>query len=459
MKELELYNEVMADVDKYTGVQGHRMPRYEIYDYPQRLSVLSDSLQLHTLREIGDIKRYLMLQEKILELSPDLQPPPIYSMIQWLDSEMDAISKTTPEKDVVVISLLAFGKEYISKMLGYTFKSLMAIGNLPCLVMEKQVIVYIQTDAKGMEIIEADPITLAIRAIGVHFDYAIIPDRIIKLLNNSDITYWMLGAGASLGLHYAKSMSAVFHHSFPDIVYSDKFFSELLRLAKLGHTSILASGMRSDESLLIPKLLSYQKNPGILSIPSADLISHHLNSLHIVAWPYMVNNRQYSWTYPQNHIMIWESPEYLHINSPHLNALWLDYSITKDLPPRYFWTMDSEMDLICKGENFYIPQEGDEIYQAELSTPERASITDRYSDAITCARGLWTALSHRDLAKFFLRGMRLKINPEIRKNAKSLSEQQISSEMNFLFNAIQSTDPYAGSDYLLDRTHAGRIYG
>lgn len=196
-----------------------------------------------------------------------------------------------------------------------------------------------------------------------------------------------------------------------------------------------------------------------LSIPSPDLLAHHMNCLHLAAWSYLVNNRQYAWSYPQNHVLIWESPNSITINSPHLNALWLDFSVIKDLPARFYWTLDSEMDLICKGEDFYIPQECDDLYQAELSPPDRQAIADTYVEAITCARQLWAALTHRDTLKFFLRGMQTKLNPEIRKCGKPLSTNLIASETNYLFNTILSCDPYAGGDLLVSRTHEGRFYG
>lgn len=453
--DLEIQAAIMDDVDKYTGVKGHHMPRYEANPYPQRLSILNENLKLHTLREIGDIKRYLELQEQIIALGSPT--PPLYTMMKWLDTQMEAIRPVTGERGVVVLSLLAFGEDYAQRMLKYTLPSLMAFENLPCLAIEKRVVIYIQTNEAGRKMFEDAPIVAGIKALGVYFDYAVIPDEVMGLLKDKDIIYWMLGAGASLGIHYAKSLKAAFHHSYPDVVYSNKFFSELLRLSK-EHKAILAPGMRSDETLLIPALEEYN-TPTSLSIPAGDLLAHHMNSIHICSWPYVVNNRQYQWTYPQGHVMIWESPDTISINSPHLNALWLDYSVIKDLPPRFYWTLDSEMDLICKEEDFYIPQECDELYQAELSPPGRQLTNDRYADVITCSRQIWTAVTHRDTVKFFLRGMRTKLNKDIRKCDNAMTDKQIKCEMNFLFNAILGTDPYTTSKLPLKRTHEGRFYG
>lgn len=459
MLDIPLYESVMKSIDEFTGMEGHNQPRYKQYPYPQRLSVLSDTVKIHTLREHGNIGRYLEAQAEIFALAPSQarkQDKTLYSIIQWLNTQMKAINPRPPE-NAVVISLLVFGKEYIDKMLNYTFKSLMAFENLPCLVVEKRVIIYLQTDAGGQSRIEKAPVTLAIKALGVHFEYAIIPDEIIAKLGGDEMTYWMLGACASLALHYAKSLGAAFHHSYPDIVYSNKFFSELLRLSK-GNKSILGPGMRSDESLLIPMLKKYCKAAAI-SIPAADLMAHHMNCLHMVAFPYVVNHRPVNWYYPQNHVLLWESETHMHFNSPHVNAWWLDYSVIKDLPARYYQTLDSELDLICKGEDFYMPDGGDDLYQAELSPADRASIRDMYGDVGTCARTIWAAVSSRDTVKFFIRGMKVPINREIRPEQPGcFPEAQIRAEKNFLFNTMMASDPHTRVDAKRKRAHAGSLF-
>lgn len=456
MNDLHIYQEIMDDVDLHTGLTGNAMPRYEYFPEGQRLIVLNDMLKAHTLRQIGDVKRYLRLQAEIMALDESMEAPPIYKIMQWLDKEMDPIKPVTEERNVVVLSLLVFGEKYVERFIKYTLKSLMAFENLPCMALEKRVIIYIQTDEASKQLIESAPIVKAIKALWVVFDYTIIPDDVISTLKQDDTTYWMLGAAASLGVHYAKALGGVFHHCFPDMVYSSRFFSELMRLSK-DHKAILCGGMRSDETRIAPHLKKYETDIAI-TIPASDLISHHMNCLHLVAWPYVVNNRQYDWQYPLNHILIWESEDAVIINGPHLNPIWLDYSVIKNLPDRFYWTLDSEMDMICKGEDFYIPQECDDLYQAEISEPNRAFMQDKYSHAIGFAQNLWNCMAHRDMLKFFLRGNRIKLNKDIRICKNPMQKSQIDAESMFLFNTMLATDPYTQRTGL-ERTHDGRIYG
>lgn len=462
MNDLDIHQICMNAVDGYTGLQGNSQPRYATYPYPQRLSLLSANLKAHILREAGDLNQYLNLHEEITAMGYTGDKP-LYEMMNWLHDEITDIKPATPENNIV-ISLLVFGESYTTKFLNFTVPSLLAPGNLPALIKEKSVIFYIQTDFISHEQIEQSAIIKAVKALGVHIVYVMIPADIMKTLDNQDIIYWLLGASATLGIHYAKSIQAAFHHSYPDVVYSDKFFSEMLRLSRT-HQAILGTGMRSDEAMMIPALETYRTAASdavgypYLAIPASHLLAHHLNCLHPVAWGYVVNNRPNYWTFPASHVMLWEAEDSLQFNCPHLNALWLEYSVIKDLPARYYQTLDSELDLICKGEDYYIPQEVDEVYIAELSPADKAPMVDAYADPSNAARHLWQVVTHRDSMKFFFRGMRLKIDRQIRPNHISIIPSvQVRIQSAYLYNTIMMNDPYAQVQLNRAVTHRNYIF-
>lgn len=460
MRDLEIQQLIMESVNRYTGIPGNNQPNYGRYSYPQRLQFLNDNLKKHILREEGDIKGYLALQKEVFDLCPEqitTENESLYKIINWVDGELESCKAGTPESNRLVISLLVFGEKYIDKMLNYNFKSLMAAGNLPALVAEKKVTIYLITTDSGRDVIEQASVTEKIKALGVIFHYTILPEEIENLLVDQYIIYWLLGACASLGIHYAKCQRAVFCHSFPDIVYNDKFYSELLRLAQT-QKAILGSGMRSDETLMMPSIAPYL-DEDTLAVPVSDLMAHHLNCIHLSAWPQMVNNRPDYWFYPKHHVMIWESENLVHINSPHVNAWWLDYWVLKDLPVRFFHTLDSEMDLVCKGQDYYIIQECDEVYQVELSAPNRQHMQDLYCDIGNAADNLWNCIAHRDTAKFFFREMRIRVNRNIRPLPDNyIPHMQVKSLQQGLFNMALSIDRYAKINLARPRTHNGYIF-
>jgi hypothetical protein len=452
--DFPIYKEVMRCVGRYMAQVNCRHERYEVMPYPQRLGELSDLLKKHVLREEGNIELYLKLEDAIDNL-PFIDGHParqksafdiaVIKMTQWLQESIKDIRpvKTVSHKDKVVISVAAWGS-YVEKMLSYTWKSLMAEENLPLLTKNKHVTFYIQTDEKSQNEIEKADITWKIKALGINIQYILMPDDLVALITNDNVTYWILGAATALGLEYAKKSEAAFHHSYPDMIYSDKFFSELLRLAQRNRC-ILAPGHRSDESLLLPKMAEYTKED-VISIPAADLVAHHMNCIHVNAWSCVVNNRPKNWFYPEKHVLIWEGHDLVYFNCPHGNALWFSYDVIKDMPTRFLMTIDSELDFICKGSDFYIPQENDSLYMCEFSNQARSPVNDLWCKFEKYAQYMYSVITHRDSFKFFARGMKMPINRKIRplSMCNFLFDEQIAVERAVLNNIVVGSDMYEG---------------
>lgn len=452
--DYKIYKEVMDCVGRYMAQKRCRHERYEMMPYPARLGELADLIRLHNLREEGDYRKYLQLENEIDAL-PFVDRHParqashkdiaIRKMIEWLHKEILAVRapNTVSKKDKLVISIIVWG-DYVEKMINYTLKSLMAEGNLPTLVKMKHVIFHIQTDFSGRDAIEKSDIVWKIKSLGVHLQYVLIPDEIIKSIKDDTLTYWMLGAAASLGIQYARKAEAAYHHSYPDFVYSSRFFSELLRLSQY-HKSILAPGHRADESQFLSSLAPYTTND-VISVPAPDLTALHMNHLHVNAWSCVVNNRPKNWHYPEKHVLIWESEDTLYFNCPHASILWLSYDVIRDIQPRYFMTLDSELDLICKENDFYIPQIQDDLYSVECSGQARSPVNDLWTKFEGYTKYFYSVITHRDSMKFFARGMACRINRKIRPLPKDhrLFNDQIAVEQTMLKNMLIANDLYDG---------------
>lgn len=465
--DFKIFNEIIELRRNFLGIQGWGHPRYGIYDYPQRLCLLSDMNRVYVLREIGDTQKFLDLEKKINEMPGREQSPAddcIFQMAQWTDEKIKTMTPIESDKEKVILSLLCYGEEYTQKCIDVVFKSLMATGNLPTLCLEKQPIFYIKTDEKHKAVLESAPIVDKMKTLGVKFEYCIIPDSMMPKIDFSTV-YWLVGAAATLGLEYARTNNAVFHHCYPDIIYSNNFFAELLRLSKT-HKSILSPAHRTDQAVILPAIKSYE-NDDCISVPSPDLVALGLNSLHMCHWPTLVNNRPHMWLYPQHHYIMWETHENVHFNCPHLNAIWLSSETIHKAPQRFYISLDSELDFMCEGENYYIPQEMDDLYLVEFSNQGKAKVEDMYVEPIHYAIHFWKLSTNRDNFKFFVRGMKLKINRNVRP-AQNLEPWQAGNVMDedgamnekvYLINTIQSKDPGVGTTLTRPRTHLNRIYG
>lgn len=460
--DFKIFNEIIDARRGFLGITDWGHPRYERYDYPQRLCLLSDMNRVYILREIGDTKKYIQYEEAINEMNqkdPSPQDVCILHMAKWTQATIDYMQPIESDKEKVVLSLLVYGRDYTKKCLDVVFKSLMAEGNLPTLCKEKHVILHIQTDEVGKLRIEnsENPIVAKMKEIGVDFQYAFIPNSLMQLIDKESV-YWLVGAAATVGLEYARVNNAAFHHSYPDIIYSDKFFSELLRLSKT-HKSILSPAHRSDQKVILNEIKKYETAESI-SIPSPDLVALSLNCLHMCHWPTLVNHRPGMWCYPQHHYLLWETHQNVHFNCPHLNAIWLSAETVAKTPQRFYISLDSELDFVCEGENYYIPQEMDDLYLVEFSNQGKMKVDDVYLDSTNYAHYFWKLSTNRDNLKFFTRGMKLRINRDIRPmSATTMDENNAMNEKVFLYNTIVSKDPGPGTTLTRPRTHQGRLYG
>ena len=458
--DFRVFNEIIEMRRNFLGIKSWGNPRYPYYPYPQRLCLLSDMNRVYILREIGSIEKYLEIEDEINKMHGKLPSPTdscIYHQAKWVNEQIKAMKNIESEKEKVILSLLCYGKLYINKALGYMLKSLMTQGNLPALCKEKQVIFHVQTDENGRLDFEASPIIQKIKDLGAKFEYCIMPDSLVTEIDMTSV-YWLVGAAATLGIEYARTCNAAFHHCFPDIIYSDNFFAEIIRLSKF-HASILAPGHRSDEAALLPSLKPYETND-VISVPSPDLVALELNAVHMAQWPGIVNNRPSHWSYPQSHNIIWETPNTIYLNCPHLNAWWLSKDVIAKSPQRFYISLDSELDFLCEGDNFYIPQVCDSLYLVEFSNQGKQKVEDVYLDAANYAGYFWNLSTNRDNFKFFVRTMQLRINRNVRPiPANIMDEQGAMNEMVYLFNTIQSKDPGIGTTLTRPRSHLGKIWG
>ncbi len=462
--DLQIYRETMECASAYLGMEAHH-EGYQTYPFPQRLYALSEISRAHVLREYGDIKRFLKIENRMntLKLSngqPARQPSEhdktIFTMMEWLDKEIDSIKIYKSSRNKAVISLMVWGEKYTEKAVNCLLKCFMAEGNMDVLSEWKQVIFHIQTTKASRDILNTSLVVEKMKRLGVHFEYAILPDELVKNIDNNSV-YWMVGTGSTLGLLYAKRNNAAFHLAFPDIVYSNNYFAEIKRLSE-DHEAILANGPRADESLLRPMLCNYEDSDRI-SIPSGDLVGLAVNCIHMSQHLLQVNNRPQMWLYPQTHFLMWESPVAMHYNCPHLDPIWLSAEITANVKERFYMSMDSEMDLICKGNDFYIPQINDKMFKVEISEQSKHGVADKYVDATNFAVHMWAAITHRDTLKFFSRGMVTALNRDVRPaSPRVISEPQIGAEMAYLMNELMARDPYKGVKLARERSHEGMIY-
>ena len=302
----------------------------------------------------------------------------LLEMAEWLDQQIKALPEGPKDSALPnsVICMLAWGHKFISKMLSVTFKSLMADGNLPSLCAAKKVVLYIQTDNAGKGMIELAPIVEEMKALGIHFKLLFCPTPYWRRMTINCSIGWSDWERA-LDLLTQGTSTRISIIPIPTLS-TIKSSSEVLRLTAKTEI-ILGPGYSVDENVFRPTLANYESDDSI-SVPCADLAALTLNALHMSCYPFVVNNRPVPYAFPRSHSLIWEGQDAAYINCPHMNAYWLSAKTLKKLPAdRYYISLDSEMDLMCADQDFYIPQAEDKLFMQQLVEQSRYQLNDTWS--------------------------------------------------------------------------------
>lgn len=462
----QLYDDITDEATKrFTelSIQGGEIHNYFLYPYPQRLHILREMLRIYVLREVGNYRMFITETYKINALCGHTAQPYddcLLKMCEWLRDTVDGLKdyQRSTDKPRIVLSMLAWGSSYIERVRSGCLQSWLSAGNIAELYKTRDATLYIHTDVEGRKLFESSSEIQRLKYAGLIVDYAIIPKEIIEYMRyireeiwDPSSKFWLVGASAALGITYANKQGAGYHQVIPDAVYSQDFFKEVVRLADDEHHEvILQQSIRTDSDVMTKALSPYRKE-GVLTIPSTDLVSLALNSIHLSAFNQIVNNRVLAGAgseelLPDYHLLYWESNEALHIHTPHLDMVYLAASRAQNVPDRFFMSFDSEIDLVVgKEDTFYITQKDDYLFKAEMTPPQNYGVVDTYVSIDNFCETFWKAVAWRDMLKFFARGVTIRFNPELRKPLNpQLAEVQINREIGWVTDALRLTKAQMG---------------
>lgn len=433
-------------VETYDEWAGHKLPDSSAYyfnmEYPQRLDTLRFLLKNWILRAMGDINLYLEIEAEIKALRPGDDAPEV-TAIKWLKSQLDSFKDVTPEPNILVIGLMAWGS-YIDKMTNGLFKSWLAPGNIPAL--KQPIIVHILTD--NPDKIEAAQSTKDLRALGVNFDYTLLPQALLDWKEK----YWLIGIGASLHLSFARHHRAAFHHSFPDTIYAEGFFAGLEKLTQ-SHRNILMTTHRTDEELMYRSLQPYITERDII-VPPAVLGAFSMNNMHTTALFCRVNTAPGNHLVPMKYFLIWESNDKIFTASPHINPIYLHADTISKLNDRYYVSLDSEMDFVITNDDFYVVQAKDNMCWSELTNRyEGGPADDQFIPFSDLPVVMWRAIMLHDTLKFFMKIGSVPVERTIRSKTPLLEDAFIKAQHQMLCQMTLSADPFKGQSTKRKRQH------
>ena len=238
----------------------------------------------------------------------------------------------------ILLGLTVYGDHHLQMFEKYCLPSLMADGNLPALAKHRVIIFNIHTDKDGF--------TKLFNKIGYN------TNLIVDVIN--DNKYDQLGRHQTQDLREAKKIGADYHCLMPDYIYSEKFFTGMLKAIELGHKAIGRLVVSTVMEKILPLI-----NPNMSAKKLATLSLLHIH-------PGIRNWLVTPVGYPQTHVLAFVGKDTLGMYSPHIHPVYIANEAI--LPINEDFPLDCMLDRITD-EPIYCPKPEDEMVIIEL-TPE-----------------------------------------------------------------------------------------
>jgi hypothetical protein len=449
-KLVQLYQEaILCCIQHRVNRWWDFLPNAKFDSIPTLEGFLSECL----LRRAGDYHEFIRIKDELrrLIIFNEEKEDGYYKLAQHYAKAMNDIEagiltqglSLDASKRPFLIAFSVWGERYLSMLLNYCLPSLMAKGNLGALCKERQPILFIHTDLASKQILEQAEIVNRIKALGVKVHYRMLDIPLIVLIEkDSNFRYWHLGMVQSLDLYLAKALNADFHLLLPDVIYSDHHFSGILRAVSHGHKAISRLGLSTCMEEICPAIDRYRQD-GVIEIPAGDLAALSVKHIHSASWSWIATNKNLATELPTPYMIAWEGKDTLHMLSPHQTILYLDRELLRNLPKRFYITLDSELDKIIPANcPIYCPRPEDAMYLVEVtSVKQRPTEPKRNSIEEFCRTFWYGAQASMSYWRFFDQGIIDPINRGMLPDRDYMSDELINNSKKKLKNALLENYP------------------
>lgn len=386
-------------------------PYYYVLNPLQRGAL---TIENYLLKEKGDWRGYLSLFETgAIDASLFLK-----KLIRYYATGIESFKNITPINEGVLLALSVWGDEYLHRFLHFCLPSLLEEKNIVALKSRKASM-FIHTDSKGQEAICNHPILPELLKHGIQIQMMLLDEELLEMTIHNN-KYWHLGMTQSLHLQYAKALGMEYHLMMPDVVYSSEYFQKLFDLQKPIITHSLIS---ADQATL--SLEGYREGMR-LNIPAAELMSLSLLHSHAHMESYLIKQNR---KLPRGHILIFEGKDTVHIMSPHQTIAFMSREYILQIPDRFFFTLDSELDKITDFP-LYSPDAKDALVAVEIRGNVQAMARKEINTSSEYCQNFLNRIPSKALHKLFLQGMAMPIERKLLGGRWYMEDHEIAAMKN-----------------------------
>lgn len=421
--------------------------------------VLQNFLVTCVLRRAGDYKEFLRIKDELRDLSviTTINNEFFDKLARYYAQVMEDIDAGLLTKEIrldltkrpFVIAFSVWGDHYLKLLTDWCLPSLLAEGNLGFLCRERQPVLFIHTNPEGKATIEQSESLHRIKAMGVTVIYRMINETLVEhFAQDPDFKYWHLGMVQSLDLYFAKALNADYHLLMPDTIYSDNHFAGLLKAAARGHKAIIRLILSTRMEGICPEVEAYRRD-GVISIPAGDLAAFSVTHIHSASQPWIITHKNLDTEASNSHVVVWEGKDTLHMLSPHQTILYLDHAILQNMPPRFYMTLDSELEKVIPEDcAIYCPKPEDDICLIEMTSEKQRPTEQTKNPLREFSRRFWYGGAQESMAywKIFNEELIDTMNRERLPDRRYMSAKEIAAAKQYIYDALLEAYPEITAD-------------
>lgn len=333
-------------------------------------------------------------------------------------------------KPTLMMGVAVWGRKFIDTFLNYCIPTLLTPANLAAL--NGRLLLVIHVDQDNFEYLKNQVKFLEEKSIDLEIH--LIPDHILEMVPERETNkYWLLGTIQHFYLLEAAHKGMNFHMLMPDHIYSEAFFTNLLKCAQ-EHEIIIQSSINGELERCVDAL-DKLRSEECIAINAKDLMTLGFENLHEGIKPCIMNGRDAFDNIPVSNYLIWRGENAIYTFSPHASLLYISNRLLRQITLRLHNALDTQIPYYAGSVQPYKPTIRDEIAYIEITEASKGFATQSVGFFEFCFR--YWVLTHfnRQYEAIYKEPNPFPVSPQI----DFMSEEDIFTSMNGIITALSRT--------------------
>ena len=325
------------------------------------------SKYLRDFGSLGDYVKKMIELEKMANKKTHISREFSYLNTK-LSSAIEEIKKdkTISEKETICFAVCVWGRSHLEALDRITMQSLFCEKQTSSLRQKYKFILYLQIGS--VPEVEKQIFLEKYRGEFDEIKVLDITDETTKLQKFKKVSkYDLLGYLQTLQLLFSKQRNAHLFPFLPDLYYSSFYISTIVSLSLKEKKAILQPAFRSTaRGFQMVQRLKKRTGRNLLNYAELGQIAYQTIAPESKQW--VINQETInSGIFPNSHMLIYANKNRVTVQSPHFHCNFIPNYLIKKLKERFYFTLDSELDLVVSPVERIYHQKDEKLFCAHFS--------------------------------------------------------------------------------------------